>query len=133
MAVESTLLFGNAAAEGSLRVEVGEPVDLPKRRMEVAVRVSIPLDQITILPVADGFASQLQLRFAVQDDDGRQSPIPVVPWSFSLASIPPAGAYVTYETKLLLRRKTHQAVVAVHDPASGRIFSTGLEIVPVAR
>ncbi|MCH7666591.1 MAG: hypothetical protein IH936_11765 [Acidobacteria bacterium] len=133
MAVESTLLFGNAAAAGNVEVEVGTPVYLAKRRMEVSIKVSIPLDQVTILPVAGGFAAQLELRVAVQDESGQQSPIPVIPWNLSLAKMPPPGAIGTYETRLLLRRKPHDAVVAVHDPASGRIFSTGFEIVPVDR
>ena len=133
MAVESTLLFGNAAAAGNVEVEVGAPVYLAKRRMEVSIKVSIPLDQVTILPVAGGFAAQLELRVAVQDESGQQSPIPVISWNLSLAEMPPPGAIGTYETRLLLRRKFHDAVVAVHDPASGRIFSTGFEIVPVDR
>ncbi len=131
MAVESTLLFGNAAAAGTVDVEVGTPVEAAKRRMEVPIKVSIPLDQVTVLPVGDQFATQLELRVAVQDDDGQQAPIPVIPWNLSFAEMPPAGAVGTYETRLLLRRKSHDAVVAVHDPASGRIFATGFGIVPV--
>ncbi len=133
MAVESTLLFGNAAAAGSVDVEVGTPVDAVKRRMEIPIKVSIPLDQVTILPIGDRFATELELRVAVQDEDGQQAPIPVIPWRLAFAEMPPAGAVGTYEAKLLLRRKPHDAVVAVHDPASGRIFATGFGIAPVDR
>ncbi|MCP4201347.1 MAG: VWA domain-containing protein [bacterium] len=133
MAVESTLLFGNAAAAGSVDVEVGTPVDAVKRRMEIPIKVSIPLDQVTILPIGDRFATELELRVAVQDEDGQQAPIPVIPWRLAFAEMPPAGAVGTYETTLLLRRKIHDAVVAVHDPASGRIFATGFGITPVDR
>jgi hypothetical protein len=132
MAVESTLLFGNAASAGSVAVEVGKPVAAAKRRMEVPIRVSIPLDEVTILPVGDRFATQLELRVAVQDENGQQAPIPVVPWKLEFAELPPAGSVGTFTTALLLRRTSHRAVVAVHDPASGRIFSTGFEI-PASR
>ncbi|MFQ5525364.1 MAG: VWA domain-containing protein [Thermoanaerobaculia bacterium] len=131
MAVESTLLFGNAPAAGSLNVEVGPPVKAGKRRMEVPIRVAVPLSQVTVLPTAGSFGTQLELRVAVQDESGQQAPIPVIPLSLSFPTMPPEGAEGTYETRLLLRNRSHEAVVAIHDPASGRIFTTGFDIAPV--
>lgn len=131
MAVESTLLFGNAAAAGKVRVELGEPVKVARKRMELPIRVSIPLDEVTVLAVGDRFAAQLELRFAVQDDSGQQAPIPVIPWNLVLREPPREGAVTSFTTRLLLRTTSHEAVVAVHDPASGKIFSTGFEIQPL--
>lgn len=128
MAVESTLLFGNAAAAGSLTVEVGRAVKSGRKRMEVPIKVAVPLSQVTVLPVADQFGAQLELRVAVQDDKGQQAPIPVIPLNMTFPTMPPEDALGTYETTLFLRNKDHEAVVAIHDPASGRIFTTGFDI-----
>lgn len=133
MAVESTLLFGNAAAAGTLGVEVMPAVAAGRKRMEVPIKVSIPLEDVTILPAGTGFATQLELRIAVQDDSGQQAPIPVVPWTLEFAEMPPGNAVGTYTTTLLLRRSRHEAVVAVHDPVSGKIFSTGFEVAALGR
>ncbi len=38
-----------------------------------------------------------------------------------------------HNAKLLLRNKKHDAVVALHDPASGRIFTTGFGIASIDR
>lgn len=130
MAVESTLLFGNAAAAGTLEVEVGDVARDGRRRMKVPLRISIPLDAVTFLASGDRFATRLELRVAVQDSEGQQAPIPIVPLDLTAAEMPVAGDIGNYETTLRLRRKPHQAVVAIHDPASGRIFSTGFEITP---
>ncbi len=133
MAVESTLLFGNAAAAGSLDVQVGETSKAGKNRIEVPIKVVVPLSQVTVLPSAGGFGASLELRVAVQDEEGQQAPIPVIPLNLSFAEMPAANAVGTYETKLFLRNRDHQAVVAIHDPVSGRIFTTGFDIAALAK
>ena len=129
MAVESTLLFGNSPTGGGLVVEVGEPRKRG-RRMEVDLSVLIPLEQVTMLPVGERWGADLELRVAVQDGDGRRADIPVVPIGLVSAEQPTGGAVGRYETKLLLRRQPHDAVVAVYDAASGRILSTSVRIAP---
>ncbi len=130
MAVESTLLFGNAAAASTLAIEVGDPVTKSRRRIAVPLKILVPLDEVTFLPAADGYVARLELRLAVQDDHGDQAPIPVIPLDLQLSSEPEAGQIGTYETELELRRRSHAGVVAVHDPASGRILSAGFDIDP---
>jgi VWFA-related protein len=129
MAVESALLFGNASSENVLGVSTGEPRKAGLRKMEVPLRVEIPLVHVTFLPVGEGYASQLELRIAVQDAKGRRAEIPVVPFTLR-AQQPPTGGTTTFETGVLLRREPHDAVVAVYDTASGRILSAGLSIEP---
>ncbi len=129
MAVESALLFGNASAESTLTVTTGEARKKGRRRMEVPLRVEIPLDRITFLPSAEGYACQLELRIAVQDSQGRRTEIPVIPFALKAKSEPTKGTTV-FETSRLLRREAHDAVVAVYDSASGRILSAGLSIKP---
>jgi len=129
MAVESSLLFGNASAEATLTASTGEARKKGRRRMEVPLRVEIPLDRVTFLPSAEGYASQLELRIAVRDTQGRRTEIPVIPFALQ-AKAPPTQGTTTFETSMPLRREAHQAVVAVYDTASGRILEAGLSITP---
>ncbi|MDX1503747.1 MAG: VWA domain-containing protein [Thermoanaerobaculia bacterium] len=130
MAVESALLFGNTVGQGQIGVTLGEPRKAGRRRMEVPIEVLIPLDQVTVVPVGEKWASQLELRIAVRDEEGRRAEIPVVPLELEASGPPEPGQYGRYQTKLRLRRMAHEAVVAVYDPASGSILSSGVEILP---
>lgn len=130
MAVESTLLFGNSAAEGGLAVELGEAKRAGIRKVTVPLSVLIPVERLTFLPVADGFAAQVEIRLAVMDGAGGRSEIPVIPVTLTSEDAPRAGGYARYDTTLKLRRERHRAVVSVFDPASGRIFTNGVEIAP---
>ena len=98
--------------------------------MEVPIEVSFPLDEITFLPVGEELIAEVELRVAVLDKQGRQAPVPAIPMALRLAEAPAAGSRGSYNTRLLLRRLPHDAVVAVHDPASGRILTAGFDIVP---
>ncbi len=130
MAVESTLLFGNTPTEAGISVEIGDPARKGRGKMEVPLSVLIPLDRVTFLPAGETWATQLELRVAVRDEEGRRAEVPVVPLVLTSATSPVAGQLGRYETKLLLRREKHQAVVAVYDAASGRILSSSLTIAP---
>jgi VWFA-related protein len=130
MAVESTLLFGNAEASTSLSVAVGAPEPAQSRRMEVPLRISFDLDEITFLPLGEEYIAQLELRIAVLDSKGQQAPIPIIPMALRVPELPEPGSRGTYDTRLLLRRLPHEAVAAIHDPASGRILTTGFAIAP---
>ncbi len=131
MAVESALLFGSGAAAEGLEVAVGEAVKSGRRRMSVPLTVRVPLDEVTFLPAGEErWASELELRVAVEDEDGWQAEIPVIPLALSYRERPRPGQFGTYSTDLRLRRKAHRAVVAVYDEASGRILTSGIDIAP---
>lgn len=130
MVVESTLLFGSGAGDGSVDVEVGAAELVENRRMEVPIRVTFPLDEITFLPAGESQVAQVELRVAVLDKKGNQAPVPVIPMALRVDEVPETGARGSYQTRLLLRRLPHEAVVAVHDMASGRILTTGFDIQP---
>ncbi len=130
MALESTLLFGNPAGQGSLKVNLGEPRDKGRRKMEVPITIVIPLDEITFLPSEQGEVAQLELMVAVRDDSGRRADIPVVPLAFQAQGSGSPGSFGSYEFSLKLRRQRNDAVIAVVDIASGRILSASVEIEP---
>jgi VWFA-related protein len=130
MAVESTLLFGSSQASSSVSVEVGDPDLVQSRRMEVPLRISFDLGEVTFLPQGEAYVAQLELRIAVLDSKGQQAPMPVIPISLRLPDLPEPGSRGNYDTRLLLRRLPHEAVAAIHDPASGKILTTGFAIAP---
>ncbi|MGH9379191.1 MAG: VWA domain-containing protein [Thermoanaerobaculia bacterium] len=130
MAVESTLLFGLPPGTGTLKAELGEPERSGRRRMQVPVTVFLPMDEFTVLPQGEKFVTRVELRFAVQDDEGARAPIPVVPLELTLKAQPPAGAVISYETTLELRPREHDLVIGVHDPVTGRLLSTTAHVKP---
>lgn len=130
MALESTLLFGNPAGQGSLAVNLGEPKSKGRRKMEVPITIVIPLDEITFLPSEQGDVAQIELMVAVRDDSGRRADIPVVPMAFQAEGSGSPGKFGSYEFSLKLRRQRNDAVIAVVDTASGRILSASVEIEP---
>ncbi len=130
MALESTLLFGNPAGQGSLRVVLGEVENKGRRKMEVPVKLVIPLDEITFLPSEQGEVAQIELMVAVRDESGRRADIPVVPLAFQAQGAGSPGAFGSYDFSLKLRRQRNDAVIAVVDIASGRILSASVEIEP---
>jgi len=130
MALESTLLFGNPAGQGSLKVTLGEPRNKGRRKMEVPITIVIPLDDITFLPSEQGEVAQIELMVAVRDDSGRRADIPVVPLAFQAQGSGSPGSFGSYEFSLKLRRQRNDAVIAVVDTASGRILSASVEIKP---
>ena len=130
MALESTLLFGNPAGQGSLQLTLGEPRKKGRRKMEVPVTILIPLDEITFLPSEQGDVAQIELMVAVRDDQGRRAEIPVVPLAFQSEGSGVPGTFGSYDFTLKLRHQRNEAVVAVYDTASGRILSASVAIEP---
>lgn len=129
MAVESALLFGNPPGSGNLPLKVGK-VRHKGRYVEVPVTMAIPTDLLTILPQGKRFGASVEARFAVIDERGDRAPIPMLPLEFTFDRPPPAGRYVTYETRLKLRSRQHELVVGVLDPASGRLLTGTARINP---
>ncbi|MEM7052832.1 MAG: VWA domain-containing protein [Acidobacteriota bacterium] len=130
LAVESALLFGDAVREAPLLVEVGETVRRGRRRMEVPVKVAIPLDLVTLLPTAQGVEGKVELRIGALDDDGNASDIPILDIPVRLAKVPDPGKLALFETRVTLRRERNRLVVSLLDPPSGRTASTQLDVVP---
>jgi hypothetical protein len=90
----------------------------------VPLAVTIPLSLVTLIPYGDEFVGEVELRIAVQDDDGSLAPVPVIPLRVAVASIPSADSVDVFETSLKLRKAPHELVVSVLDPTSGRSLMT---------
>ncbi|MEM8934474.1 MAG: hypothetical protein AAGE94_24990, partial [Acidobacteriota bacterium] len=129
--LESAQLFDlPVPGAGTLTVEVGEPEDGGWNKVVVPMAVRIPLDQVTHLPTAEGWATRLELRFAVTDDRGDRADIPVVPLVFQRAEEPSEGDTEVYIAELKMRERPHRVLVSLVDPATGEELSTKLEVNP---
>ncbi len=129
MSAQSALLFGNAPA-APLQVELGEPERSGRREMEMPVRIRLPVGELTALPTADGHVVHVELRFAAIDRDERESEMPSVPLSLTLPEAPTENGFVTYDTRLRLRRDHQTVIISVHDAVSGRQLAARLEVDP---
>jgi VWFA-related protein len=130
-AVESVLLFGAGPGVRDLDLELGRPQPAG-RSMQVPIALSLPLDELTLLPSgqAGERVAELELRVAALDDRGGRSDIPVLPFRLTLPAEVEAGARARYQTRLELRKVKNRVVVAVYDPLSGAIWSKTAEIRP---
>ena len=130
MMVEGALLFGNPPSAKPLGVRFGKPRRSGFGKMVVPVSVVIPLDEVTLLPVAGVWQNELEYRVTVMDKDGNRSETPVETIRIAGNSEPQPGQYFTYETGLELRRREHTFVIAVYDPLTGAILSSSGDIGP---
>lgn len=128
--VESALLFGELPGAAGLEIGFGRSSSRGLGKLEVPVEVKIPMDAVTTLPAGDGYRTALEMRIAVVDEHGRQSPISVIPLQLEKPRAPQPGETAIYETALVLRKRPHDVVVALHDPVSGAILSGSKRFVP---
>ena len=130
MMVEGALLFGNPPSAKPLGVRFGKPRGRGFGKIVVPVTVAIPLDEVTLLPVAGVWQNELEFRVTVMDKDGNRSETPVEKIRIAGNQAPQPGQYFTYETGLELRRREHTFVIAVYDPLTGAILSSSGDIGP---
>ncbi|MEE8522903.1 MAG: VWA domain-containing protein, partial [Thermoanaerobaculia bacterium] len=129
MMVESAQLFElPLPGQGSLGVSFGEPTQAGFRKVIVPVRLEIPLDQVTLLPVAGGYTASLELRVAATDEDGGSSEIPTVPVELHGDGTPAEGAVAVFETRLKLRSKPHRLLLSLYDPTSGSLLAERIDL-----
>lgn len=125
MLVESAQLFELPLPGQSLAVNVGQPSKAGYKKVLLPIELTIPFDQLTLLPGPDGAVASLELRVAATDDDGRRADIPVIPLQLIRQGDETAAVYTT---QLKLRQKPHRLLVSLYDPASGDVISKRFEI-----
>lgn len=130
MMVEGSLLFGGVAGKETLTVEFGAPQPGRGRKIVVPMKVFIPLDDITLLPMGDSWMNEVELRVSVINESGDRSETPLETIRISGPAEPEPGQHWWYTTELVLRKREHRIVVAVHDPVSGTILSASETIGP---
>ena len=125
--VESALLFDDVPWAGPLQVEMGTPYRKSRKRM-IPLRVVVPIDQVTVLPQQGRYRAQLELRVVAMDSRGNRSEVDVIPFEIFGTSEPEPGQTGSQSLDVRLRNTAHDLVVSLHDPLSGKIFTTRLAI-----
>jgi hypothetical protein len=98
--------------------------------MRVQVKLSLPADQVTLIPSADGRVGELELRVAAIDERGGRTDVPVIPMQVRGPATIEPGARVTYEATIELRRLRNRLTVAVYDPDAGTLWASTVEVEP---
>ena len=127
--VESALLFGELPGAQPLHVEIGKPVRSKRKRM-LPLKLTFPLDRITVLPHRGRYAVHLELRIVALDEGGHRSDVDLLPITLNGTRRPVPGEQGVQEVSVRMRRRKHQLVVSVHDPLSGTILATVIDVDP---
>ncbi len=130
MMVEGALLFDSALGKEVLEVQFGAPQPARGRKIVVPMKVIVPLDDITLLPMGGLWTNDVELRVTVINDSGDRSETPVETIRISGPAEPEPGQHYWYTTELVLRKREHRIVVAVHDPVSGTILTSSGTVGP---
>ncbi|MCE2558963.1 MAG: VWA domain-containing protein [Acidobacteria bacterium] len=130
MLVEGALLFGGSPGTESLEIVLGSPRKARFRKIQLPMKVVIPLDDITLLPMGDLWMNELELRITVINESGDRSETPVRTIPIAGPAEPQPGQHYTYDTGLVLRNRDHRFVAAVYDPVSGAILSASGAVGP---
>ena len=127
--VESALMVGHVAGSEPLEVVVGEP-RRKRRRIHLPLEVTIPLDAVTVLPVAGQYVTQVELRLAAVDERGNRSEVDRIPITLRGSNPPDAGQLGRQAVTAVVRPSTQSVVVSVHDRPSGTILASVIDLRP---
>lgn len=130
MVVESALMFGSGPQLKPLDLRVSPPAKASGGTMKVDVELSVPVAELTLLPVGETRVAELELRVAAVDERGGRSEIPVLPVRLAVTTAPAPGQLARYRTTLELRRVRNRVAVALYDPAAGTIWSSTVNVEP---
>ncbi|MCY3928158.1 MAG: VWA domain-containing protein [Acidobacteria bacterium] len=123
MLVEGSLMFGSTPGKGALEVHFGTPRKAGFRKVLVPMWVTIPVDDLTLLPIDGQWRNEVEFRISVVDKYGDHSKnlgsrIPIL-----YSEAPPPGKTFIYGTELPILKREHRYLAAVYDPVTGEILS----------
>ncbi len=130
MMVESALFFGNPPSEVPLELKIGRPEKAGRGKIHLPIEIGIPMDHVTMIPSAGRYVAEVEYRVTVMDGSGARSDTPLQKILIAGDELPQAGQMYRYETKLTMRKRKHEVIVAVNDPVSGVMMSSALEVDP---
>ncbi len=121
--VEGSLMFGGLPGKNVLEVQFGTPRKAGFRKVLVPMWVTIPVDDLTLLPMDGQWTNDVEFRISVVDKHGDRSRSlgTRIPIRYSEAPLP--GETFVYETELPIRRGMHRFLAALYDPLSGEILA----------
>ena len=127
---ESALLFDQMPDLPPLQVELGEAKGGWPRASQVPLRVTFPMDAITMLPQEGGYGAVLELRIAALDENGNRSDLDVLPVRLQGPEPPEPGDRGSQEVALELRRRPQEVIVSLYDPMSGNVLMSKVDYDP---
>ena len=123
MLVEGSLLFGGTPGTDSLEVRFGSPEKAGYRKFLVPTWVTIPVDDLTLLPFDGQWTNDVEFRISVVDRYGDRSKSLGARIPIRYSEAPPPGETFVYETKLPIRKAMHRFLEALYDPLTGEILA----------
>ena len=128
--VEGSLMFGGLPGKDDLEVHFGTPRRAGFRKVLVPMWVTIPVDDLTLLPIDGQWANDVDFRISLVDRYGDRSKNLGTRIPIRYAEAPPPGETFVYETELPIRRGRHRFLAALYDPLSGEILARGGTVGP---
>ncbi|MCY3928165.1 MAG: VWA domain-containing protein [Acidobacteria bacterium] len=132
MLVEGALVFDDSPGQDVLDARFGTPRKAGFRKISIPVEVSIPLDDVQLLPMGGFWMNELEFRVTLIDEHGDRSETPIDKIPIHGSRAPSPGDTFVYETDLVIRKRPHRYVAAVYDPVSGAILSATGKVGPDA-
>ena len=130
MLVEGALLLGGTPGADTLEVWFGAPEKAGFRKIIMPMEVTIPLDDVTLLPIGSQWMNELEFRFTLINEYGDRSEIPMRKFLILGSRAPLPGEHYVYEVSIFMRKREHRYVAAVYDPLSDTILSKSGTIGP---
>lgn len=131
MRIESALLTGTTEGMEPLAVSAGDPVKAGRSLVDVPLSIRFPMRQITLVRDSGFQGARIELRTTSLDAKGQRSEVTRVPLEIRLTDEQMAsGKDLVHEMTVRLRRVPQDLVVALYDPASGRLLASRLAIDP---
>lgn len=128
--VESAMLFGNSPSALPLDLEFGKPKRAGIGKVTLPLTIQFPAKEVVLLPTAEGYAAQLELRIAAINKEGERSDIPVGLLAVQRDEPAAEDLLLSFSTQLKVRKGEHDVVVSIYDPAGGALLSARKTIHP---
>jgi hypothetical protein len=100
------------------------------KTVQVPLKIGIPMDAVTMLERRGRYVAELELRVAALGDDGARNEVAVIPVKLQGDRAPKPGQFSVYETTVALARQRQDLVIALFDPASGRLLEAKTTLEP---
>ena len=101
------------------------PGPLPEgksKTVRVPLKIGIPMDAVTMIERRGKYYAELELRVAALGEQGERNEVKVIPVKLTGDRPPKHGEHSIYSTEVALTRQKQEIVIALYDPASGKLL-----------
>ncbi|MFP5288670.1 MAG: hypothetical protein ACLGI9_23235, partial [Thermoanaerobaculia bacterium] len=126
----SVLLFGGAASDKRLIVQLGAPCRTGRGQVEIPVTLGVPVEALALVPKGSGYIAETPLAVASLDEKGGRIDLPGSRLRVALQTPPRAGTYARFQTVLKLRNAGQHLVFTIPDALQGAALWGDARFVP---